>query len=49
MAIMLAVAAVGGSMADPASFAVGETVILLHHPSPVSRCFNRHVKGVSAK
>ena len=32
-----------------AILAVGETVILLHPPSPFTRCFNRCTKGVSSK
>ena len=29
--------------------AIGETVILLHPPSPFSRCFNMDGEGVSVK
>ena len=32
-----------------ACLAVGETVILLHPPSPLNRCFDMNGKGVPAK
>ena len=38
------------SLSSPAShLAVGETVILLHRPSPSSRCFNMDAERVSAE
>ena len=40
----------GATASDMAArLAVGETVILLHPPSPFSRCFNRDGEGMSAK